>query len=135
MLRHSCDPAIAAAVRDIVALSSQDAASALATLHERGREARESGAGQGTLEEAFAGVPPPEGRAVALERLSSEVENGGLGGKGQQRKRSLPRSGVDTKSALLVRLARTDGETATDGAHNALLKMYEELQESQRGSA
>lgn len=104
---------------DVVALGSQDAASGLAALYERGREAREAGAGQGTLPSVFSGVPLPEGRAVALGRtsvLDSGVEGGvkkggGSGGKGQQqRKKVLPKDGVDIRSALLVRLSRAGGD-------------------------
>lgn len=108
---------------DIVALGSQDAASGLAALYERGREAREAGAGQGNLAAVFAGVPLPEGRAVALGKISlleappraaedvaSETQK--KEGKGpkkqqqQQRKRAVPKDGVDIRSPLLVRLAR-----------------------------
>lgn len=118
LLRHSSEPEIAAVVRDIVALGSQDAASALTALHERGREARESGAGQGTVAAAFAGVPLPEGRAVALGK-TSVMDIGGEGddqqqqgdgvGKGQTKKKAVPKDGVDIKSPLLVRLSRAGG--------------------------
>lgn len=126
-MRHSSEPAIAAVACDVVALGSQDAASALSALYERGREAREAGAGQGTLPSVFSGVPLPEGRAVALGRTSvldsssggvegGAKKEGGSGGKGkqqqQQRKRVLPKDGVDIRSALLVRLSRAGGDTA-----------------------
>lgn len=101
---------------DIVALGSQDAASGLAALYERGREAREAGAGQGNLGAVFAGVPLPEGRAVAMGKASlQDVAAGGAvaagnqknGGKGQQQsKRAVPKDGVDIRSPLLLRLAR-----------------------------
>lgn len=122
LLRHSCEPAIGAVVRDVVALGSQDAASALTALHERGREAREAGAGQGTLAAAFTGVPLPEARAVALGKMGvlegvggeGEIQQHkkqeGGGGKGQQKKRVVPKVGVDTKSPLWVRLARAGGD-------------------------
>lgn len=105
----------------MVALGSQDAASGLAALYERGREAREAGAGKGNLAAVFAGVPLPEGRAVALGKTSA-VQSGGAwgsnaetekqkkgkgGGKGQARgKRAVPKDGVDVRSPLLERLAR-----------------------------
>lgn len=101
---------------DIVALGSQDVASGLAALYERGREAREAGAGQGNLPAVFAGVPLPEGRAVALGKISlfdapaavvATNDKQKKGGKGQQqRKRAVPKDGVDVRSPLLVRLAR-----------------------------
>lgn len=111
---------------DIVALGSQDAASGLAALYERGREAREAGAGQGILAAVFAGVPLPEGRAVALGKTSLLEASPGAAAEGvaasetqkregkgpkkqqqqQQRKRAVPKDGVDIRSPLLVRLAR-----------------------------
>ncbi|CAM9580999.1 unnamed protein product [Scytosiphon promiscuus] len=124
LLRNSSEPAIAAVAADIVALGSQDAASGLAALYERGREAREAGAGQGILAAVFAGVPLPEGRAVALGKTSlleapratedATSETQKKEGKGaakkqqqqQQRKRAVPKDGVDIRSPLLVRLAR-----------------------------
>lgn len=120
LLRNSSEPTISVVAADIVALGSQDAASGLAALYERGREAREAGAGQGNLGAVFAGVPLPEGRAVAMGRVGlldaapPAVEGAGAaekqkkGGKGQQqqRKRAVPKDGVDLQSPLLVRLAR-----------------------------
>ncbi|CAM9791012.1 unnamed protein product [Ectocarpus sp. 4 AP-2014] len=119
LLRNSCEPAIAAVAADIVALGSQDAASGLAALYERGREAREAGAGQGNLGAVFAGVPLPEGRAVAMGKaslLDAPAAAGGAvaagnqkkGAKGQQQqsKRAVPKDGVDIRSPLLLRLAR-----------------------------
>ncbi|CAM9759191.1 unnamed protein product [Ectocarpus sp. 12 AP-2014] len=119
LLRNSCEPAIAAVAADIVALGSQDAASGLAALYERGREAREAGAGQGNLGAVFAGVPLPEGRAVAMGKaslLDAPSAAGGAvaagnqkkGAKGQQHqsKRAVPKDGVDIRSPLLLRLAR-----------------------------
>lgn len=102
---------------DIVALGSQDVASGLAALYERGREARDAGAGKGNLAAVFAGVPLPESRAVALGKSSlferpaavvAAAEKQKKGGKGQQqqRKRAVPKDGVDVRSPLLVRLAR-----------------------------
>lgn len=105
---------------DIVALGSQDVASGLAALYERGREAREAGAGQGNLAAVFSGVPLPEGRAVALGKSSlfetpaaavaatpaEKQKKGGKGQQQQQRKRAVPKDGVDVRSPLLVRLAR-----------------------------
>lgn len=121
LLRHSSEPAMVAVVRDVVALGSQDAASALAALHERGREARESGVGQGTLAACFTGVPLPEGRAVALGKSGvldgvggGEEKKKGAGHKGQQQKKAVPKDGVDTKSTLLVRLARAGGESSSE---------------------
>lgn len=99
-----------------MALGSQDVASGLAALYERGKEAREAGSGQGNLAAAFAGVPLPEGRAVALGKISlfdapaavAATEKQKKAGKGpqQQRKRAVPKDGVDVRSPLLVRLAR-----------------------------
>lgn len=124
LLRSSCEPAVSVVAADVVALGSQDAASGLAALYERGREAREAGAGQGNLAAVFAGVPLPEGRAVALGKVSlvdtssagaaaAGSEKGAAGGKGkqqqQQRKRAVPKDGVDLRSPLLVRLARAGG--------------------------
>lgn len=119
LLRNSCEPTIAAVAADIVALGSQDAASGLAALYERGKEAREAGAGQGNLAAVFAGVPLPEGRAVALGKTSlfdtpavegvaaaEKQKKGGKGQQQQQRKRAVPKDGVDIRSPLLVRLAR-----------------------------
>lgn len=121
LLRNSSEPTVAAVAADVVAVGSQDAASGLAALYERGREAREAGAGQGNLAAVFAGVPLPEGRAIALGKMSL-VENagggaesnkkGGGGSQGQQRKKTMPKDGVDLKSALLVRLSRAGGNTA-----------------------
>lgn len=121
-MRNSSEPAISAVAADIVALGSQDAASGLAALYERGREAREAGAGQGNLAAVFAGVPLPEGRAVAVGKMglpdapagegAGNTEKQKKGGKGQQqqqqqqRKRAVPKDGVDLRSPLLVRLAR-----------------------------
>lgn len=130
LLRNSSEPTVSAVAADVVALASQDAASGLAALYERGREAREAGAGQGNLGAVFAGVPLPEGRAVAAGKMGSGLglglpdaapPAGGGGGAGaaekrkkggngqqqqQQRKRAVPKDGVDLRSPLLVRLAR-----------------------------
>lgn len=115
-MRHSAEPTLAAVVRDIVASGSQDAAAALATMHERGREAREAGTGEGNLAAAFAGVPPPEGRAIALGKMavSDGLKTGSSKSKGQQGKKLVPKDGVNLKSAFLVRLARA-GEVERKG--------------------
>ena len=119
LLRNSSEPTISVVAADIVALGSQDAASGLAALYERGREAREAGAGQGNLGAVFAGVPLPEGRAVAAGKAglldaspavegagAAEKQKKGSKGQQQQRKRAVPKDGVDVQSPLLVRLAR-----------------------------
>lgn len=117
LLRHSCEPAVAAVAADIVAVGSQDAAAGLAALYERGREAREAGLGQGDVGAAFSGVPLPTSKAVTIGKTSlfesSEVAGRSKkGSKGQQCKRVLPKNGVDVKSPLLTRLARVGDNEA-----------------------
>ena len=65
---------VVAVVRDIVALGSQDAVSALTALHERGREARESVPGQGTVADAFVGCAATGGEGRCAR------EDGRVGG-------------------------------------------------------
>lgn len=120
LLRHSSEPTVAAVAADVVALGSQDAASGLAALYERGREAREAGAGDGSIASLFAGIPLPEGRAVALGKMnitgdilegdSGEKQKKAGGKGGQQVRRVLPKDGVDIRSPLLMRLARAGGD-------------------------
>lgn len=117
LLRHSCEPAVAAVAADVVNVGSQDAAAGLAALYERGREAREAGLGQGNVGAAFSGVPLPDSKAVAIGKVSlfeSDEASGRSkkGGKGQQYKRVLPKDGVNVKSTLLTRLARAGGDKA-----------------------
>ena len=113
LLRHSSEPAVAAVAADIVAVGSQDVAAALAALYERGREARETGAGQGNLGAAFSGVPLPEGRAIAIGKISL-FEGAGTEAKKESRKQRHktvpPKDGVDVRSTLLKRLARAGGD-------------------------
>ncbi|CAN0059907.1 unnamed protein product [Discosporangium mesarthrocarpum] len=134
LLRHSAWPGTGARVRDTAALTTQEAAAALSAMHAREKEMREEeaeagrGAGvAGVVAGTFAGVPAPEGRAIAGGRRVVEAEGGvvgggeeeaaempkrghhGKGGRAARGKRKLlPKDCGDLSSPLLLRLAQCE---------------------------